>query len=278
MKRFIALCLAAFLASGASAQGQGSDEFAKLPWVSGPESGKIGDQATIKLGDALGFLGADGTSRFLQLTGNPPRPNHYLIIPRDKDSDWWAVFHFSPEGYIKDDEKLDADALLKAMKESDEPGNQERKRLGMSALYTDGWEVTPHYDPATKRLEWGVRVRDDKGGITVNYSTRILGREGSMAAILITDPARLQKDRQSFNAALGGFDYNVGKRYAEFKEGDKVAAYGLGALVLGGAAAAAAKTGAGKAVFKGLWLAIAAGGAAVWAFIKKMLGRGKESA
>lgn len=277
MKKLLWMGLMALAASTASAQSSKADEFTALPWVSGPEKGQIGDQATINLADKYLFLGAQGTSRFLELAGNPPRPNHYLIYPRDKAADWWAVFHFSPEGYIKDNEKLDADALLKSLKESDGPSNEERKRLGMPPLYTDGWEQPPHYDPVTRRLEWAVRLRDEKGQTTVNLATRILGREGVMAAILVTDPANLAKDRVEFNAALTGMDFNAGKRYAEYKEGDKVAAYGLGALVLGGAAAAAAKTGAGKALFKGLWVAILAGGAAAIGFLKKLLGRRKDS-
>jgi uncharacterized membrane-anchored protein len=277
MKQLLAACLLVSTAALTPVLAQGTDEFAKLPWVSGPEFGKIADQATIKLADKYMFLGADGTSRFLELTGNPPRPNHYLILPRAEGANWWAVFHFSPEGYVKDDEKLDADALLKSLKASDGPGNEERKRLGMSPLYTDGWEVPPHYDAATKRLEWGVRVRDDKGAMAVNYSSRLLGRDGVVAAILVTDPVNLAKDRVAFNAALTGFDFNGGKRYAEFRDGDKVAAYGLGALVLGGAAAAAAKTGAGKAIFKGLGVAILAGAAAAWAFLKRLFARRRES-
>lgn len=277
MRKLLAALLLGMMSIAASAQSDNAEALRNLPWVQGPEKGQIATQAAIKLDDKLLFLGEQGTSKFLQLAGNPPRPNHYLIYPRADNEGWWAVFHFSPEGYIKDDEKLDAAALLKSMKESDGPSNEERQRLGMPALYTDGWEVAPHYDPVTKRLEWGVRLRDAKGEVTVNYSTRILGREGSMAAILVTDPASLQKDRQSFNAALAGFEYNSGKRYAEFREGDKVAAYGLGALVLGGAAAAAAKSGAGKALFKGLWIAIIAGGAAVLGLAKKLLGRRKDS-
>lgn len=46
---------------------------------------------------------------------------------------------------MKDDEKIDADALLKSLRDGDAAGNEERKRLGMKAIYTDGWAVNPHY-------------------------------------------------------------------------------------------------------------------------------------
>jgi len=42
---------------------------------------------------------------------------------------------------------------------------------------------------------------------------------------------------------LTGYDYIQGERYAEFREGDKVAKYGLTALIAGTGAFAAAKMG-----------------------------------
>jgi uncharacterized membrane-anchored protein len=62
---------------------------------------------------------------------------------------------------------------------------------------------------------------------------------------------------------MQGFSYTSGNRYAEFMKGDKVAGYGLTALIAGGAAAAAVKTG----LFAKLFKVIAAAGAALWKFI-----------
>jgi uncharacterized membrane-anchored protein len=46
-----------------------------------------------------------------------------------------------------------------------------------------------------------------------------------------------------FNTGLSGFDFKQGQRYTEFHQGDKMATYGLPALVVGGAAAVATKAG-----------------------------------
>jgi uncharacterized membrane-anchored protein len=54
---------------------------------------------------------------------------------------------------VQDDEKIDADKLLKLLTESDGPGNDRRTKFGMSLLYTDDWQVLPHYDRQTRRLE-----------------------------------------------------------------------------------------------------------------------------
>ena len=77
----------------------------------------------------------------------------------------------------------------------------------------------------------------------VNYTSRLLGRSGVMSAVLVSSPQTLAEDMQAFNRALAGYDFVAGEKYAEFKSGDRIAEYGLGALVLGGAAAAAAKAG-----------------------------------
>ena len=239
------------------AQGSQPDELKKLAWQSGPTEGRIGAKATIKVPQGYVFLGEKDTSRFLQLVGNPPRDGHYLFAPDTLD--WFAVFSFDATGYVKDDEKIDPDALLKTLKASDAPENEERKRLGLSPLYTVGWEVPPHYDTDTKRLEWGLRLKSEGERFTVNYTSRLLGRTGVMSAILVADPHTLAKDTHAFKAGLQDFSYVPGEKYAEFKAGDRVAEIGLAALVLGGAAAVASK--------KGFWAAIVAFFGAFWKLI-----------
>jgi uncharacterized membrane-anchored protein len=240
-----------------SAQNSAQDELRKLAWQSGPAEGRIGAQATIKVPQGYVFLDEKNTSRFLQLMGNPPRDGHYLFAPEELD--WFAVFSFDSTGYVKDDEKIDPGELLKSLKDSDAPENEERKRLGLSPLYTVGWEVPPHYDTDTKRLEWGLRLKSEGERVTVNYTSRLLGRTGVMSAILVADPQTLAKDTEAFKAGLKQFSYVAGERYSEFKPGDRVAEIGLAALVLGGAAAVATK--------KGFWAALVAFFAAFWKLI-----------
>jgi uncharacterized membrane-anchored protein len=229
-------------------------ELKKLAWQVGPSEARIGDKATIKVPDGYLFLDDKNTRRFLELMGNPPRDGHYLLAPNTLE--WFAVFSFNPSGYVKDDEKIDPDELLKGLKESDGPSNEERQRLGMSKIFTDGWEVPPHYDSQTKRLEWGTRLRDEQGRANVNYTSRLLGRSGVMSATLVTGTSTMAADSAKFKSALEQFSYVSGERYSEFTQGDKLAAYGLGALILGGAAAVATK--------KGLWAVLGGFFVAFW--------------
>lgn len=234
--------------------GNQGEELRKLAWQVGPTEGRISTQATITVPKGYLFLDEKNTRRFLELAGNPPKDGHYLFAPDSLK--WFSVFSFNPSGYVKDDEKIDPDELLKTLKESDGPSNEERKRLGMQSLYTDGWQVQPHYDVQTKRLEWGMRLKQQDGQMIVNYTSRLLGRSGVISAILVSDVGSLSSDTQDFKTALQQFRYVSGEQYSEFKQGDKIAEYGLAALILGGAAAVATK--------KGFWAVIGGFLAAFW--------------
>ena len=230
------------------------EELSKLAWQKGPTQGAVAGKASVSVPRGYAFLDESNTRRFLELAGNPPSDGNYMLAPETLN--WFAVFSFDETGYIKDDEKIDPDDLLKKLKESDAAQNQERKKLGLQAIYTDGWEVPPHYDPDTKRLEWGVRLHSDGNEVDVNYTSRILGRTGVMRAVLVSSPKTLAEDTKAFKAVLRDFKYSPGQDYAEYRQGDKVAEYGLAALVLGGAAAVATK--------KGFWAILATSVAAFW--------------
>jgi uncharacterized membrane-anchored protein len=96
-----------------------------------------------------------------------------------------------------------------------------------------------------------------------------------MSVVLVTDPETLDLSRMELGGLLSGFSYKSGSRYAEFRKGDRVAKIGLTALVAGGAAAVAAKTGLLKALFKsGKFILIAIAGifGAFWKKLRGLLG------
>ncbi len=268
-KTFIAAALSVAFTL-AQAQLHKIPEFKNLNWQMAPAVGKIGDKGEFKITEPLLFLDAGDTDRFLQLNGNLPQTSSYTIAT--KNSSWFGVLRFNNEGYIKDDEKIDADALLASLKESNQRGNEERKKQGLQTMVLEGWYFPPRYDNETKRLEWGTKLRSENDqSTTVNVTTKILGRSGYISAILVSDPQSLEKDLVDFKSALKNFDYVSGEKYSEWKDGDRVAAYGLGALVLGGAAAVATKKGGLKLIL----LAVVGAAAAVWAGIKKWFARNK---
>ena len=279
IRRMSACALAVILALGASlavAADSGQDvgaEMQKLPWQAGPGTGDVGSRSKIQIPDGARLLPESSGSRFLELTGNLPEPGDTVLV-RDH---WWATLSFEESGYVKDDEKLDPDELLAAMRKNEERGNEERSKRGIPTLVNEGWVVQPHYDPATKYLEYGVRLRaSDNPRPVVNYTMRLLSRRGYETVTLVTTPETLQADVQDLHKVLDGFNFNPGETYGEFRAGDHVAEFGLGALVLGGAAAAAMKAGWFKGLLAALvagWKFVAAAVVAGFAGIKRLFGR-----
>ena len=252
-----------------AAEGATQKQFNELPWKTSG-TGEIAGQATINIAKDLQFLDPIGTEQFNKLVGNLPTPNEYLI--QSKTKGWVAFFDFTESGYVKDDETIDPDALLKDLRAGNEAGNEKRKEDHLPLLFLEGWHIAPRYDKQNNRLEWATKIRDEQNQIIINYTTRILGRSGYMSATLVSEPSSLDGDIADFKNKLKAFEFIPGQKYAEFRDGDKMAAYGLGALVVGGAAAAASKGG-----FKAIGALILAGIAAVGAFIKKIFGKNKDA-
>ena len=104
-----------------------------------------------------------------------------------------------------------------------------------------GWIERPAYDAATHRLVWSVLARNKGappgGNDSVNYNTYALGREGYYQLNLITGSNRIEADKRHAKALLAALAYEPGKRYEDFNPStDRVAEYGLAALIAGAAA------------------------------------------
>jgi len=267
------LLLAALLTPPLAAQEQATGiQFDDIPWEQGPVLGDLGDEAEVKVPAGCMFTKGDGVRMFMELTENTTSPSERAVVfcPDSLDDSWFVVFSFNESGYVKDDErdKLDADALLASLQEGTREGNKERTTHGYPALTLDGWAKPPFYDPETNNLTWGTLISSTSGGRSVNHSVRLLGRGGVMNVDLIVGRDQYEAAQPAFNTLVGGFTYRGGHRYSEWRSGDKLAAYGLAALVAGGAGVALANSG----LLAKLWKFILAGVVVVAAGIKKFFG------
>jgi uncharacterized membrane-anchored protein len=232
------------------------DAVRKLEWVSGPTEVQLPGKATMQLPDGFVYLDQKNTLKFLEVNENLGGGDEVMVAPEDLA--WSAYLSYLKEGYVKDDEQIDADALLKELSKATESANSERRKRGWDELHVAGWAVTPNYNRDTKRLEWAT-ILDSSNGRGVNFFTKVLGRRGHTSVQLVSSADGLTGAESSLNSVLGGFKYKEGEGYADFRPGDKVAEYGLAAMVLGGAAAVATK--------KGLWGVLAGFFAAAWKFL-----------
>jgi uncharacterized membrane-anchored protein len=250
-----------------------------LAWTVGPGKAQIGSLAEIALPEGTRFTGGDGTRKLLEMMHNPTNGSELGLLTNDQ-LDWFVIFEFEDSGYVKDAdrEKLDANAMLAALREGNEAGNEERRKRGWAPITILGWHTAPFYNKATNNLEWCIKGQS-QGHDIVNHNTRILGRGGVMSANLLVAPSELDATLPNIKTMLKGFAYVQGQKYSEWKSGDKIAKYGLSALVVGGAVGAAAKLGLLGKLAAGLgklWKAIILGVIAVGAAVKKFLFGGKK--
>ena len=240
---------------------------AKVKFTAGPATVPVGKVAELKLPANFAYVGPDSLDRFYELTHNMRNGNEagVLLSP----GDWLLFFDYDEIGYVKDDDKnqLNADKLMKSMAEGQDDANADRKKRGWDEMKLKGWASPPHYDPKTNNLKWAINLTSSSDGfkeVSINESIRLLGRAGVMNVTLVTDAAGFKAAEAEADRMLAGnFSYVTGQKYAEFKTGDKVAAIGLSALVLGGAGVMAAKSGLLAKMWKLVIVAIAAVAAAV---------------
>ena len=297
--KFIALLLAGFATLTGLARAQ-TDTNALPPQIVKLlndlkyQQGQIdlrGGLATLTVPKEFNFLDStDAETVLVKLWGNPPSEDKPLglLIPAGMtpiSSNCWVVtISYDEGGYVKDDDasKINYDDLLKQMQKSVVENNKARQEKGYPAVDLLGWAEPPRYDAATHKMYWAKRFKvEGETGDTLNYNIRMLGRKGVLELNAIASVDQLPTIDAQTPQILGMVDFKEGNRYADFDpKVDKVATYGLAALVAGGALAAAAKLGFLKILWVGILAAkkfIIIGIAAIVAFFKKRFNRGGNS-
>jgi uncharacterized membrane-anchored protein len=250
--------------------------------TAGPAKVKLGKTAEFQLAEGQYFVGSDSLDRFYELTQNNRSGNEVGVVIAPG---WSLFFDYDDVGYVKDDEKdkLDAAKLLSSMQENEVESNKARKERGWEEIKLQGWASPPHYDEKTHNLKWALHLSssgDGHKGTWINENIRLLGKGGIMNVTLVCSNESFAGAMEESDRLLAAnFNYVQGQRYAEWRQGDKIAAYGLSALVLGGGAAVAAKMGLFSklgVVFAKMWklvvVAVGALGAAITKLFRKLTG------
>jgi uncharacterized membrane-anchored protein len=220
-------------------------EASKLVAKEGPQDVALLSQATLKLPKGYVFIPQPQASELLNAMGNPGKDSRLqgLIFPQGNDAQWFITVRFESSGYIKDNDakEWNAEDLLKSYREGTAESNKERAKMGTPGIEIIGWAEKPAYDAVTHRLVWamsskqlGASAGEPQG---VNYNTYALGREGYFSLNLVTALQDLPQDKVNATTMLAALNFTEGKRYADFNSStDRVAEYGLAALVAGGVA------------------------------------------
>lgn len=222
-----------------------------------------GGIASLQLNKEFYYLSPGDTERVLtEGWGNPPGFKTLgMIVPAAvsplADNGWGVIISYRNDGHISDDDaaKIDYADLLTQMQADDEEDNKERRDAGYAGVRLLGWAEPPSYDQATHKMYWARELKaDDASQTTLNYSIRVLGREGVLELNAVAAMADLQTIKQETPKILAFTNFTDGNRYADYDSStDKLAPYGLAALVAGGIAAKAglfAKIGVALLAFK----------------------------
>jgi uncharacterized membrane-anchored protein len=241
--------------------------------------------ATLHLGEKYRYLDAGETNKLLMAWGNESdMTTQGAIIPTDVDpmtrSGWAVILTYLDDGHVDDaDAKdIDYDELLEDMQEGTDEHNKARKEAGFPEVKLLGWAEPPRYDAEAKKLYWAKELSfADVDVHTLNYDVRVLGREGVLSMNAVAGMPQLSQIRSEMQPLLNVAEFNPGFRYAEFNEStDRMAEYGLGALIAGGVAAKLGLFGKLFALLLAFKKIVIVGLIAIGSFIAKIFGRKKE--
>lgn len=243
-------------------------------------------EARFTLGSGYRYLEKADARRVLEeFWGNPPDDTVLGMIvpssaPLDSDKSWAVVVTFSDEGYVSDEDaaKTDYDELLAEMKDASKEENSQRRSAGYGTVELMGWAVPPRYDATSKKLYWAKELKfEGTDQNTLNYDVRVLGRRGFLSLNAVANMSELGMVQRGMQDLLPTADFNSGARYADYDEStDKVAGYGIAALIGGGLAAKTglfAKIGALLLAGKKLIIFLVVG---LFAVIGRLFGFGKK--
>jgi uncharacterized membrane-anchored protein len=224
------------------AEERAAEQAAMQAKIVGPREISLGDQGSFAVPKGFYFIPKAEGMRLMRAWGNVIDPDVFLGLAfssRNEDQ-WTAEISFVKEGYVKDDDakNWNADDLLTNLKEGTQSANDDRIARGFPELEVLGWVERPAYDATTHRLVWSLSLKEKNASAseprTVNYNTYLLGRDGYFALNFITGSDRIEAEKETARTLLSNLSFASGKRYEDFNTStDKIAAYGIAALVGG---------------------------------------------
>jgi uncharacterized membrane-anchored protein len=248
-------------------------EFAKMHWVAGTQKlAQSHGTFTVPRGGTM-VSGAEAVRADNLINGTDDTSTEGFVELKHRS----LYLSYTDEGFVTADDWKDvnADELLKNIRDSTDEANEQRTKSGVSALHIDGWVQKPVFDEARKSVRWVTRAHDDHGSL-VNAVALQLGRHGYERFTLVSDGSDPKGDAAQLAAAVQAYRFDKGFRFSDYVPGDKVAGYGIAALVGTAAGATIAKTvgfGAILLLIKKFFLVFVALGLGAFRYLKGMFVR-----
>lgn len=143
-----------------------------------------------------------------------------------------VIFENYSEGYVAIDdwEEVNPSELLASIRENTEKGNAERVRQGFEEVHVVGWMQEPTLDRKTNTVYMAIEGSSESGSIVNSVALR-LGRKGYEKIIWVTDKDAYIPYGGELEVMLLAHSFDPGFQYKDYIPGDKVAGYGIAALV-----------------------------------------------
>jgi uncharacterized membrane-anchored protein len=223
-----------------------AEAIGKLPWS------RMGTYNLPLSGSTLalpqGYVATFGTDaqHAYKLLGNPAeRSGMEALVIGGKDADQIMIFESFQTGYVTLDDwsQVDPAALLAEIDRNTERENQERRQQGVPELHVKGWLQPPTLDRNTATTYWTIAA-EETTGTSVNSVALRLGRNGFEKLTWITLKDKYLATGNRLDEMLRAQSFGPGTAYADHVSTDKMAEYGIAALVATVLGAKAVKAGA----------------------------------
>lgn len=144
-----------------------------------------------------------------------------------------VYFSYINTGYIslEDWREIDPKQLLESISENTENANKERRKNGIEEIHVVGWIQEPTLDRVNNTVFWAIEGKDDNDVNFVNSIALRLSREGFEKLNWVTSKRRFKPFGGDLEVMLNSHNFNPGYRYSDYISGDKVAQFGIAALV-----------------------------------------------
>jgi|HubBroStandDraft_1064217.scaffolds.fasta_scaffold00011_28 uncharacterized membrane-anchored protein len=207
---------------------QRTAEIRKMNWLEGKQP-LTRSKSTLALPDGFGMVRDAEARRMDMLINGVGDDELEAIVSGNKGT---VYFSYVDAGYVTDDDwsNVDASGMIDDIKSGTEEANAERESQGLGRMHVTGWLQQPVFDKPTKTVHWAIEGTADDGA-WVNAIALKLGRYGYERITWATAPEDYRPTGGTTDVMLAAQNFDSGARYEDHVSADKLAGYGIGALV-----------------------------------------------
>lgn len=145
----------------------------------------------------------------------------------------YVIFCSVNDGYVTLDDwqEINPKELLQSIIENNKITNEKRKELGGTPIEIVGWAQEPFLDRHTNTVYWAIEVVDSHNIRSINSEGLRLGRNGYESVNWVTSKEDYIPLGGNLDDMLCAHSFNPGFRYTDHIDADRIAGYGIAALV-----------------------------------------------